>query len=267
MKKFFSINLIKKNALIGRINPYFNINNKTKCNQYSEFDDKSNIEMGLNNYIGNNVKIYENVKIGSNNKIYDDCIIYPNTEIGNNNIFLRDNIIGEIPVNPSNDFNMNGVIIGDNNLFHVNNIIFSGCENKTIIGNNNKILAELHMGHDSKIGNNVHIYPRVIIGGYTKLMDYSGIGMGANIHQNLKIGSHSFIGGGNFVSKNIFPFYININNKPRKLNMKRIEDKDILQYNDVLLEIYQKYINNELNLNEYVNKLPEKYFKYILDFI
>ena len=89
------------------------------------------LNIGKNNIIGENVKIMENVIIGSNNKIYDNTIIYPNTIIGNNNIILSNNKIGEIGVqskmNYENfEFKYNGLEIGNNNFFHVNNIIYNG---------------------------------------------------------------------------------------------------------------------------------------------
>ena len=104
------------------------------------------LKIGKNNIIGKNVKILENVIIGDNNKIYDDTIIYPNTKIGNNNIFLHRNKIGEIGVqssfNTDNfEFKYNGLEIGNNNFFHVDNIVFNGYDNKTIIGDYNKILG------------------------------------------------------------------------------------------------------------------------------
>ena len=102
------------------------------------------LKRGVNNVIGKNVKIYENVIIGNNNKIFDGTTLYPNTVIGDNNIILDGNTIGEHPVNAKENFNNfqknyeKGVIIGNNNFFHVNNLIFGGTDNPTKIGNYNK---------------------------------------------------------------------------------------------------------------------------------
>ena len=131
-----------------------------------------NIDIGINNTISPSVIIHDNVIIGNNNFIGDNVVIYPNTIIGDNNSIFNGNIIGEFPIHTSLDrYDLSickGVSIGNNNLLHIKNIIFSGVENITTIGNNNKILGEVHMGHDANIKNNVCIYPRVIIGGYCK---------------------------------------------------------------------------------------------------
>jgi len=108
--------------------------------------DKS-IQIGSGNDISDDVKIHNNVVIGNNNKIYSGTIIYPNTIIGNNNIILNNNILGEYGVDAKdNDFKekkFGGLIIGNNNYFHVNNIIFSGFYTKTEIGDNNKFLSQV----------------------------------------------------------------------------------------------------------------------------
>ena len=142
-----------------------------------------------------------------------------------NNILPR-NIIGEFPVSSNDnynnyDFNLTkGVEIGNNNLLHVSNIIFSGIENKTKIGNNNKLLAENHIGHDSKIFNNITFYPRCISGGYSVYLDNSNIGMGAKIQQRTVVGQYCMIGANNVITKHVFPYYICINNKLHRLNEK-----------------------------------------------
>ena len=69
------------------------------------------------------------------------------------------------------------------------------------------------MGHDTHIHNNVTIYPRVITGGLSTIMDNSSIGMSSVIQQNCVLGKYSMIGMVNAASHNIFPFYIYFNRK------------------------------------------------------
>lgn len=202
----------------------------------------SSVKFGKNNIIGDNVKIYDKVIIGNNNKILDNSIIYPNTIIGNNNVFLDSNIVGEHPVSSQETFTekkFNGLEIGNNNFFHVKNLIFNGCDKKTIIGNNNKLLAENHIGHDTHITNNVILYPRCITGGHSILLPYSTMGFYSTIQQRMVLGSYSMIGAGNNVSHNVFPFYIYVNNKylrynsyiiPKNINIENYDLSDIISY-------------------------------------
>jgi UDP-N-acetylglucosamine acyltransferase len=239
----------------------------------------SSLKIGNNNIIGKNVKIFENVSIGNNNKIYDNTIIYPNTKIGNNNIFLYRNKIGEIGVqssfNTENfEFKYNGLEIGNNNFFHVDNIISNGYINKTIIGNNNKFLSEVYISHDNVIHDSVTFYPRVFSAGIVEYFNNSNIGANACIHQRCKIGNYSMIGMNSTITKNVFPFFIVINNKYIRINNKAIpDDFNINNYKEQLHKIiHYLYHNdndndNDCKLKQEINTLPKEILEIINNFL
>jgi len=218
-----------------------------------------NVRLGINNIIGDNVVISDNVILGSNNKIFSNNTIYPNVEIGDNNVLLDGNVIGEHPVS-MDDFNgkiYNGVKIGNDNYFHCNSVIFGGIKNnKTLIGNNNKLSYNLHIGHDSTISNNVHLYPNVIVGGHSVLLPYSGIGIGGGIHQNRVLGNYSFIGMLSASTKNIFPYFIYAGNKYLRMNTKRVPES-IHNYEKDLYDIANNYKNMTPDeINQKINTFP-----------
>lgn len=231
-----------------------------------------NVIMGKNNIFGENVIIKNNVKIGNNNRIYDNTIIYPNTVIGNNNIILERNILGQVGVQSSHnydnfEFKYNGLEIGNNNFFHCNNIIFNGFDKKTIIKNNNKLLAENHIGHDTIINNNVTLYPRCITGGHSILLDNSVMGFYSTLQQRMVLGNYSMIGAGNNVSHNVFPFFIIVNNKYLRINKHAIKNKQL--YNEILenetkiLELIN-YMKNSKNIDYYKLDLLDDNIKSII---
>jgi UDP-N-acetylglucosamine acyltransferase len=211
---------------------------------------------GQNNIISNSAIIHEGVIIGDNNFIGENVIIYPNTIIGNNNKIFNGNIIGEFAINSSvgwDDYDLckcKGVLIGNDNLFHIKNIIFSGIENKTYIGNNNKILGECHIGHDTQIYNNVILYPRIIIGGFTECLNDSNIGMASVIHQRMIIGQYCMVGANNMVSKHVFPYYITINNKLHRLNTAKLPP-DVITYDIYLQEIHSNFKSGDYEIEKY----------------
>ena len=233
-----------------------------------------NIKIGKNNFISPTAIIHDNVTIGDNNNIHDNVIIYPNTTVGNsNNIFPR-NIIGEFPISSSDkfksyDFSLTkGVTIGSNNLFHVNNIIFSGIDDKTFIGDNNKFLAENHLAHDVKVMNNVTFYPRCIQGGYSIYLNNSNIGMGAIIRQKTVVGQYSMIGANSTITKHVFPYYININNKIHRLNESKIPSY-VEEHDGVLKEIdsnfkLKNYKTSKYNIPLDVSNILSEYIRHII---
>ena len=229
-----------------------------------------NCHIGKNNYIQSGVKIFEDTFIGDNNKIYDGTVIYPKTKIGNNNVILNNNILGEHPIESTEVFkdkNFGGLKIGNNNYFHNSNIIYSGSLNKTIINNNNKILGESHIGHDVHIKNYVHIYTRGMLCGFVKMNNYSGVGVSCVVHQRKIIGDYSFLGMNNSITKDVFPFYVNINNKYHKFNHHRINLENFYNYEETINNILNDYINNNLKINNYKLKLDKNIFNIINNFI
>ena len=228
--------------------------------------------MGKNNFIASSVKIAENVIIGNNNKIYDGTVIYPNTVIGNNNVILNNNILGEHPVHSKDNFQEkihNGLSIGDHNFLHVNNLIFSGYEKKTIIKNYNQILAESHIGHDTHIHNHVTLYPRVITGGLSTLFDYSTIGMQSSIQQNSVLGHYSMIGMGTIASHNVFPFFIYFNLKYLRPNKIKIPEELQVQQHQESLQLIIKELKKNNCDHSILNKfnLPENILNIINQFL
>jgi UDP-N-acetylglucosamine acyltransferase len=219
-----------------------------------------NLKIGKNNVISKLAIIYDNVTIGDNNFIGDNVIIYPNTKIGNYNNIFNGNVIGEQAISTNDkymkyDLNMcKGVEIGNNNLLHIKNLIFSGIDNATVIKNNNKLLSEVHVGHDVYIGNNVIFYPRIIQAGYSIFLDNSNVGMGATIQQKCVIGQYSMVGGNNMITKNVFPYFVNIANKIHRINKMKtpgnINDNEI-----ILRKISEDFYNKNLDLNSY--EIPE----------
>ena len=226
------------------------------------------MSIGINNQIDDNVKIGNNVIIGNNNIIKSGTIIYDNVIIGDNNIILSNNVIGENPVIMEDYKGIinNGVTIGNNNYFHSKNTIFGGYTNRTIIGDNNKILYDVTIHHDVHIYDNVHLYPHSKILGYTKLLSNCGIGAAACIHQQRVIGSYSFVAMNASITKNVFPFYICIkNNKYSKLNTKRL-NSSLEEYKIYLDQLLKNYINNNILIKDIYNKLPDDILSYITMF-
>ena len=229
-----------------------------------------NIKIGKNNYISSSVVMHDNVVIGDNNKIYDDVIIFPNTTIGDNNKIFPRNMFGEVcPTTDEKyqhyDFNLfKGVHIGNNNLFHVENCILAGIYEKTTIGDNNKFLGRVYVGHDANIKNNITFYPNIWVGGHSVFLDHSNIGMGSLINQRVVIGNYSMISSSSIIAKHCFPYYININNKIHRLNDKK-NPENLLEY-----EQFFREINSNINKKNYcIEKynLPDNILNNINEYI
>lgn len=243
-------------------------------NHISKFAKLSKcVKMGVGNVIGYNVMIGENVVIGNYNKIYPNTRIYSNVTMGDHNVFLDNNAIGDHPVSSTMVFDekvYNGVTIGHHNFFHTDNYIGGGLESKTRIGNYNKFLQNIHIGHDTIITDHVHMYPKVLLGGYSILLPYSGVGTQACTQQRTILGSYSFIGMLTAATNHKFPFYIYLGNKPLRLNTKRCPEgiESYKESLDSLLHTYKtmkahQILDSLQNYPESIQTPLHDFFKHI----
>lgn len=228
---------------------------------------RSNIEIGKNNYISPEVIIGNNVKIGENNKIYGNTILHPNTVIGDNNYIYPACRIGDIPSSSNRESyeydteSFKGITIGNNNYIHSYTFIQAGIDNRSIIGNNNKIMGVVCIGHDIDIENDTTIYPGAMIAGYVDVKTGASIGLRAVINQKIVIGQYSMIASNSTIIKHVFPYYININNVIHRLNARKLPAYININDDIVLRKIYNSGCVDIQNINKYIKKDIDIYYK------
>lgn len=218
----------------------------------------SNIIIGNNNKIDEGVIIHDHVVIGNDNVIKSGTIIFSHTTIGDRNIILESNKLGILPVLADQEYKnvkRNGLVIGDDNFFHIENKISSGFYQITKIGDHNKFLSEVHISHDNQVHSHVTFYPRVFTAGLAELFDYSNLGAGVHVQQRVKVGSYSMLGMNGAITKNVLPFMICINNKYIRPNSKQFKNIDFER-----LEINRNQFDYLINkMMDYLNDHPSKF--------
>lgn len=148
--------------------------------------------------IGKNVTIDAFAYIDDNVIIGDNCHIFPHA------------VIGCVP----QDLKFNGeetwTIIGDNCVLREFVTVHRGTasKGKTVIGNNNLIMAYCHVAHDCVLGNNIIMSNATQLAGEVVVDDYAIIGGGTLVHQFSHIGVHVMIQGGSKINKDIPPYII-----------------------------------------------------------
>jgi UDP-N-acetylglucosamine acyltransferase len=164
--------------------------------------------------IGNNVKIsnfttiYEDVVIDDNTWIGPNVTIFPGARIGKNCKIFPGSVISAIP----QDLKFNGEYttceIGDNNVIRECCTINRGtsASGKTVIGDNNLIMAYVHIAHDCVVGSNCVFANNTTLAGHIIVGDWAVLGGKTAILQFVHIGSHVITMGGSLVNKDIPPF-------------------------------------------------------------
>lgn len=170
--------------------------------------------------IGNDVIIEafafidKNVEIGDGTHIHPHVTVLSGARIGKNNEIFENAIISATP----QDFRWKGensyVVIGDDNTIREQVIINRSIESegKTEIGNKSFIMAQAHIGHDSKIGNRCVLGNGVKIAGDVVINDYTILSSGVIVHEKCHIGEWSLIKGGCRVNGHVPPFTVMAHN-------------------------------------------------------
>lgn len=171
-------------------------------------------KLGANVIVDAFAFIDKNVEIGDGCHIHPHASILPGAIIGKNNEIFENAIIAATP----QDFRWKGensyVVIGDNNKIREQVIINRSIhkEGKTEIGSNSFILAQTHIGHDSKIGNHCVLGNAVNIAGDVKIGDYTILSSNALVHEKCHVGDWVLIKGGCRVNGNVPPYAVMAHN-------------------------------------------------------
>ena len=166
--------------------------------------------------IGANVEIGPFVTIDCDVIIGDNCVIDSNaticrfTKLGNNCHVFPSAVIGAIPQDLKFRGEETWTIIGDNCVLREFVTVHRGTasKGKTVVGNNNLIMAYCHIAHDCILHDNIIMSNVTQLAGEVEIDDYAIIGGGTLVHQFSRIGSHVMIQGGSKINKDIPPFII-----------------------------------------------------------
>jgi UDP-N-acetylglucosamine acyltransferase len=151
------------------------------------------------------------VEIGSGCEIASHVVINGPTRIGKNNRIFQFASIGEEPQDKKFHGEDTWLEIGDNNLIRESVTINRGTVGGggvTRIGNNNWIMAYVHIAHDCIVGNENIFANNASLAGHVLIDDYVILGGFTLVSQFNYLGSHSFSAMGSVISRNVPPYVL-----------------------------------------------------------
>ena len=134
------------------------------------------------------------VKVGAGTTIGPHCVIEGHTTIGQDNRIFQFNSLGAIPQDKKYANEPCELIIGDrNNIreFCTFNIGSPGDTGITRVGDDNWLMAYVHLAHDCEVGNNTIFANNSQLAGHVHVGDWAILGGFTVVHQFVKIGAHS----------------------------------------------------------------------------
>lgn len=165
-------------------------------------------KLGENVSVGPYSVISEGVAIGEGTRIGSHCVAEGNTAIGKNCEIFTGAVIGSRPQDLKYKGEKVYLEVGDNNIIREYCTLNPGTEegSKTIVGNGNLIMAYSHVAHDCRLGNNCVLANGSTLAGHVTIEDRAVIGGLVAIHQFVRVGKLSIIGGCSKVVQDIPPY-------------------------------------------------------------
>jgi UDP-3-O-[3-hydroxymyristoyl] glucosamine N-acyltransferase len=164
-----------------------------------------NAKIGTDCYIGNFVVVGDNCSIGDKTIIHDRVSLVQNCDIGRDCIIQSGATIGSDGFSFERDYDtlelekfphLSGVKIGNNVEICANSSIARGSLSDTVIGEDSKLDALVHVAHNVIIGRHCELTAGTIIGGSTTIGDTSWMGLNCTLKNKINIGSRVIVGCG-----------------------------------------------------------------------
>jgi UDP-N-acetylglucosamine acyltransferase len=204
------------------------------------------------------------VVIDSETRIGSHVVIDQYTRIGKNCQIFPFSSIGTAPQDKKFKGEKTELVIGDDNVIREYATINRGTPDGgavTRIGNQNLLLAYIHIAHDCHLGNGITMVNVATLGGHVTLEDYSVIGGLAAVHQFVRIGAHAYVGGKTGVSQDIPPFVLASGERAKLFGLNIVGLKRHNFSNEViqaLKKAYQTVIRSHLTIQEAMIRMEKE---------
>jgi UDP-N-acetylglucosamine acyltransferase len=161
------------------------------------------VTVGPYTVIDGEVEIGEGTTIGSHN------VLTGRTKIGKENRIFHFCSIGEANQDKKYKGEPTEVVIGDRNTIREYCSINRGTVQDggvTRMGNDNWIMAYVHIAHDCQVGNGTVFANNATLAGHVEIGDFTVLGGFVGVHQHVKVGAHVMAGISSVVTQDVPPF-------------------------------------------------------------
>jgi UDP-N-acetylglucosamine acyltransferase len=168
------------------------------------------VEVGAYSIVGEHVEIGENTWIGPH------VVVGGHTRIGRDNRIFQFSSLGEIPQDKKYAGEPTRLEIGDRNTIREFCTLNCGTAQDvgvTRLGNDNWIMAYVHLAHDCQVGNNTIFANNAQLAGHVQVGDWVILGGFTVVHQFVRIGAHSMTGMGTILLQDVPP-YVMVSGNP-----------------------------------------------------
>jgi UDP-N-acetylglucosamine acyltransferase len=204
------------------------------------------------------------VEIDSGTRIGPHAVINGPTRIGRDNTIYQFASIGDAPQDKKYNGEPTRLEIGDRNTIREFVTINRGTvqdEGVTRLGDDNWIMAYVHIAHDCQIGNQTIFANNASLAGHVTIGDYVILGGFTLVHQFCTLGAHSLTAFGSGISMDVPP-YVTVGGSPAKphgLNMEGLRRRGFsAEARKALKQAYRTVYRENLSLQDAIAQLRER---------
>jgi len=175
-------------------------------------------ELGEDVAVGPYSIIGPRVTVGDGTLIGPHALIEKDTVIGGGCEISKGAVLGTDPQDLKYEGEESWLHVGDRTVIREFATLNRGtrASGRTVVGSDCLIMAYAHVAHDCEIGNHVILSNAVNMAGHVVIEDWVIVGGVVAIHQFVRMGAHSFCGGGSRIPQDVPP-YLRVAGNPAKL--------------------------------------------------
>ncbi|MFT7558470.1 MAG: UDP-N-acetylglucosamine acyltransferase [Flavobacteriales bacterium] len=215
-----------------------------------------------------------NVEIGGGTVIASHVVIKGPCKIGRDNRIYQFSTLGEDTPDLKYKGEDTRLVIGDRNVIREGVTIHRGTiqdRSETVVGDDNLIMAYVHIGHDSIIGNHTILVNNAALAGHVSVGDWAILGGFTLVHQYCSIGAHCFTGMGSSIGKDV-PAYMLVAGAPaeaRNINAEGLKRRGFSKDQvSVIVKAFKTIYRRKHTLDEAISILEADTDNYdILDIL
>ena len=202
--------------------------------------------------LGDKVHLESHVVIGGKTSVGDETRIFP---------FVS---IGLAPQDLKYGGEATATEIGKRN--HIREFVTvhrgtAGGGGLTKIGDDNLLMAQAHVAHDCRLGNEIIMANAATLAGHVEIADRANIGAYSGVHQFCRIGLEAFVGGYSVIVKDALPFAVSQGNHAKCYGLNRVGMKRRGYAKETIEKLHRAYhllLSAKLNTTQAVEKIKEE---------
>ena len=221
----------------------------------------------------------EDVVLGEECELISHVVLDGRLTAGARNRFSPFACVGVAPQDLKYKGEATGVTLGDDNAIRECVTISRGTVGgggMTRIGSGCLLMAYVHVGHDSMIGDHCILANNATLAGHVTVEDYVSVGALSPIHQFCRVGKYAYIGGGTVVTQDVLPYSLtSATREARAFGMNKVGlerrgfDRTRLR---ALHHAFRLLVASKLNTAQAVEKLraeglESEDVRYLLEFV